>query len=121
VSLANGDILKIIRVLNYVMLFWFYRKMYVVVAAWSKAWVFGRSLAGIAGSNLALGKYVCLLCCVYFQIAFCTTGRSLVQRIPTERGVSECDPQTSRTGSSMDLLAVKKIACLTEECNYLRY
>jgi hypothetical protein len=33
----------------------------IPVAARSKAWVCGRSLAGIAGSNLAVGMEVCLL------------------------------------------------------------
>jgi hypothetical protein len=33
----------------------------VVVAARSKAWVCGRSLAGISGSNPARGMDVCLL------------------------------------------------------------
>jgi hypothetical protein len=33
----------------------------ILVAAWSKAWVCGRSLAGIAGSNTAGGMDVCLL------------------------------------------------------------
>jgi len=32
------------------------------VAALSKAWVFGRSLGGAAGSNPAGGIDVCLLC-----------------------------------------------------------
>ena len=35
----------------------------IPVAAWSKAWVYGRSLAGTAGSNPARGKTVCLVCC----------------------------------------------------------
>ena len=33
----------------------------IPVAAWSKAWVCGRSLAGIAGLNPAGGMDVCLL------------------------------------------------------------
>jgi hypothetical protein len=33
----------------------------IPVAALSKAWVYGRSLAGIVGSNLAYGMDVCLL------------------------------------------------------------
>ena len=35
--------------------------VYILVAARSKAWVCGRSLAGIAGSNPSGGKDVCLL------------------------------------------------------------
>jgi len=34
------------------------------VAARSKAWVYGRSLAGIVGSNPAWGMDVCVECCV---------------------------------------------------------
>ena len=36
---------------------------------------------------------VCVVCC---QVEVSATGRSLVQRIPTECGVSECDLETSR-------------------------
>jgi hypothetical protein len=57
------------------------------VAARSKAWVCRRSLASIAGSNLAGGVGVCLVC-VCCQIEVSVTGRSLVQRGPTECGVS---------------------------------
>ena len=56
------------------------------MAARSKAWVCGRSLAGIAGSNPARGMNVCVLrvLCVV-EVAGSATGRSLVQRSPTER------------------------------------
>ena len=58
----------------------------------SKAWVCGRSLAGIVNSNPAGGAVVCLLrvLCVV-QVEVSASGRSLVQRSPTECGVSECD------------------------------
>jgi len=56
------------------------------VAAWSKAWVGGRSLAGIAGSNPAMGMGVCRECCVFSRRGY-ATSRSLVQRSPTECGV----------------------------------
>jgi hypothetical protein len=36
----------------------------IPMAARSKAWVCGRSLAGIMGSNLAGGLDVCCECCV---------------------------------------------------------
>jgi hypothetical protein len=52
----------------------------IPVAARSKAWVCGRSLAGIAGSNPAGDMTVCCECCVL-------SGRGLfvglVQRSPT--------------------------------------
>jgi len=51
-----------------------------VVTSRSKAWVYDRSLAGIAGSNSAEGMDVCLLwvlCVVHVQA--CATGWSLVQ------------------------------------------
>jgi hypothetical protein len=70
------------------------------VAARSKAWVYGRSLAGTVGSNPAGGhgclSLVSVVCC---QIEVSVTGWSLVQRSPTECGVSECvivKPQTMR-------------------------
>jgi hypothetical protein len=49
-----------------------------VCAAWSKAWVCGRSLAGIAGSNPAGGMYVCIslvsvVCC---QVKVSATGQN---------------------------------------------
>ena len=55
----------------------------VPVAAPSKAWICARSLAGIAGSNLAGGMDV-LVRVVCFQVEVAATGRSLVQRIPVE-------------------------------------
>jgi hypothetical protein len=61
------------------------------MAVRSKAWVWGRSLAGIAGSNAAGGMDVCcLVSVVYFQVDVSGTGRSLVQRIPTDCGASFC-------------------------------
>jgi hypothetical protein len=59
------------------------------VAARSKAWICGRSLAAIAGSNPAGGMDVC--CVLWCQVEVSARGRSLVQRSPTERGVYECD------------------------------
>ena len=61
--------------------------MSILVAAQSEAWVCGRSLAGIAGSNPA-GNHGCLS----FVSAVCRqTGRSLVQRSPTVCVGCECD------------------------------
>jgi hypothetical protein len=62
------------------------------VAARSKAWVCGRSLARIAGLNPAGGMDVNVLCC---QVEVSVTGRSLVQRSPTECGVPYCHFETS--------------------------
>ena len=53
--------------------------------------VCGRSLAEIAGSNHAGGTDVCLLLSVVScPVKVPATGRSLVQRKPTGRGVSLC-------------------------------
>jgi hypothetical protein len=60
------------------------------VAARSKAWVCGR--AGIVGSNLALDMDIRLLC-VLSEVS--ASGRSLVQRSPTQCDVSECDREAS--------------------------
>jgi hypothetical protein len=66
------------------------------VAAWCKTWVCGRSFAGNAGSNQAGGMDVCLLWVSYVvRGEVSATGRPLVQRSPTECGVSECDRGTS--------------------------
>jgi len=65
------------------------------VAARSKAWVYGLSLAEIAGSNPARDMDVCLLlsvgCC---RVEGYATGRSLVQRILSSV-VCVCDRGTS--------------------------
>jgi hypothetical protein len=61
----------------------------VPVAARSKAWVWGRSLAGIVGSNPTEGMDVCLLWMLCFvEVEVSATGWSLLQRNPTECGVS---------------------------------
>jgi hypothetical protein len=57
----------------------------------SKAWVFGRSLARFVGSNPTGGMDVSLVsvvCCC--QVEASETRRSLVQRSPTDCGVSLC-------------------------------
>ena len=54
------------------------------VAARSKAWVLGRSLAGIADSNPAWGMVVCLLWVACCQVEVSATDWSLVWRSPTE-------------------------------------
>jgi hypothetical protein len=75
----------------------------IAEAARSKAWVFSRLLAGIAGSNPA-GAWVSVsVSAVCYQVEVFAMGRSLVQRSPTECVVSECDLETStlrRPGSA---------------------
>ena len=56
-------------------------KMPVLVTSRSKAQVCGRSLAGIAGSNPAVGMDVCYECCVFLRL------RSLRQADYSSRGV----------------------------------
>jgi hypothetical protein len=60
------------------------------VAVRSKAWVFGRSLARIVGSNPNEGhgclSLVSVVCCC--QVEASATSRSFVQKSPTDRGVS---------------------------------
>jgi hypothetical protein len=68
------------------------------VAAPSKAWVYGRSLAGIAGSNPAGGRDMSLASVVCCQVEIYATGRSLVRRSPTERGVSLSVTEEPRRG-----------------------
>jgi len=68
----------------------------IPVATWSKARVCGGSVFGIAGSNPAK-RHGCLslmsvVCC---QVQVSASGRSHVQRIPTEYGVSERDREAS--------------------------
>jgi hypothetical protein len=46
----------------------------IPVTARSRAWVCGRSLAGIVGSNPAGGTDVCLLSVVYCQVEVSATG-----------------------------------------------
>ena len=59
------------------------------MAAQSKAWVCGRSLAGIAGPIPAGSVDVSRECCVL-------SGRGLcVRMIPTKCGMSECDGEAS--------------------------
>jgi hypothetical protein len=63
------------------------------VAVRSKAWVCGRSLAGIASSNPAGGMDVFFVSAVSCQVK--VSERSFVQRSPTKCGVSECDREAS--------------------------
>jgi hypothetical protein len=60
------------------------------VAARSKAWVCGLSLAAISGSNSPGNMEVSVVC----HVEVSATSRNLVQRSPTECGVSECGGMT---------------------------
>ena len=63
------------------------------MASRSKAWVYGRPLTGIAGSN-PTGSLVSVVCC---QVEVSATGWSPVQRSPTDCGVSKkCDREASK-------------------------
>jgi hypothetical protein len=64
------------------------------MAARSKVWFCGRSLAGIVGLNSTLAWMlgVSVVCC---QAEVSVSGRSLVQRSPTDLGVSECNREAS--------------------------
>jgi hypothetical protein len=79
------------RVTVTVHIYWF---ILCVVAAWAKAWVRGRSLAGIASLNPAgsMDVFVNGVCC---QVEVSVADRSLVQRMSIECIMSECDLETS--------------------------
>jgi hypothetical protein len=64
------------------------------VAEQSRAWVFNRLIFRIAGSNSAGDLKVNFLSVICCQVETSATDRSLVQRNPTESGVSECDRET---------------------------
>ena len=61
----------------------------------SKAWVCCHSLAGIAVSNPAI-EWMSVLCVIKREVS--PSDRPLVQRSPTECGVSECDREASIMG-----------------------
>ena len=66
------------------------------VAARSKTWVCGPSLAGIIGSN-PVGGHGCLslMSVVWFEVEVSASGRSLFQRSPTKCGAPQCDREPS--------------------------
>jgi len=70
-------------------------EMTIPVAVRSEAWVCGRSLAGIVGSNTAEGMDVCLLLVLCCHVQVFELGWWLVWKSPTECGVSECDRESS--------------------------
>jgi hypothetical protein len=70
---------------------------------------FLRSLAGIAVSNLARGMDFCLVIVVCCPVKVSATGRSLVQRSPTECCVSECDFETLTMGKLRPIRACQPL------------
>ena len=67
----------------------------IPVAARSMAWVYGRSLLGVVGSNPAGAMDLSPVSVACRQVEVSATGWSLVQRFPTDCGVSECDIEIS--------------------------
>jgi len=65
----------------------------IPVAARSKAWVCGRLLAGIAGSNPAGG--MSLVSVEFCQVEVSATAAHPLRRNLTKCGVSECDREAS--------------------------
>ena len=101
---------------------WWYRDWPVPVTALSKAWVCGRSTAGIAGSNTAGGggleRFVCC------QVEVSETGRSLIRRSPTDCDVPECYRGTltiRRAWPTRGCPAMKKINISKVTVNRLIY
>ena len=60
------------------------------MAALSNAWVCGRSLPETVASNPA-GVRLSFVSVVFCQVEVSLSDRSIVQRSPTDCGVSECD------------------------------
>jgi hypothetical protein len=59
-----------------------------LMAAQSRVWAYGRSLAGVAGSNPAGRRDVCLFRLLCFLVGVYATGREIARRSPTKHGVS---------------------------------
>ena len=81
-----------------------------IVPAWwlrGLTWVYDRSLTGLVRSNPTGGMDACLffdvVCC---QVEVSATGRSLVQRRPTECCLSECDHEATIARSHLPSRAV---------------
>jgi hypothetical protein len=90
----------------------------------SKAWAFGRALAGIVGSKPTGGMDVRLLwvflCC---HVEVSATDWSLVQRNPTKCGVSKCDLETSkrrRRRPNLGCCATGKEMCIIEKASVIK-
>jgi len=68
----------------------------IPVAARSKAWVYGRSPAGIVGSNPTGGMDVCVECCVLSGRGLCDGLITLPEESYRLWCVVVCDLETSR-------------------------
>jgi hypothetical protein len=80
--------------------------MPIPVAARSKAWVCGGSLAGIGGSNPAAGMNVCCECCVLLGKGLCN---GLITRPEKSKRVwcVECDLKASTMRTAWPTRAVE--------------
>ena len=76
--------------------------MPIPVASRSKAWVRSRGLLGLR-VRIPPGTWMSVVSVVCCQFEVSAAGRSLVQRTPTEYGVSECDLETSTMRSPVVL------------------
>ena len=84
------------------------------MAARFEPWGCDRSLAGVAVSNPA-GAWMSLVSVLCCHVEVSASGWSLVQRHPTECGVSECDREASimrRSWHTGGCRAMKKIQTL---------
>ena len=80
----------------------------IPVAVPSKVWFCGPSLCWDCGFESRRGhRYLSLVSVVCCHVDISATGRSLVQRSPTECGVSECDLETSKLRMPSPTSAVK--------------
>jgi len=84
------------KILNHNVSIMWYELVLISVATWSKAWIYGRSLAGIVGSNPTEGMDVFVEYCVLSGRGLCD---ALITR-PEESYrlwyVAMCDLETSR-------------------------
>jgi len=86
----------------------------ISVAAPSKVWVYGSWFPETAGSNSVGGMDDSLATVVCCHVEGNVMGRSLVQRIPTECGVSACDRGSSLTeGTERCITCVNPITSFT--------
>ena len=66
------------------------------MVALSKAWVCGRTFAGIAFESRREHGFLSVVSVVCYQGEVSATGSSLIQRSPTKCGVPECDSEAQQ-------------------------